>query len=273
MKRNSEGLCNFSFIAGSSAFCAMAILSCSAEPSVETVCTDTQSNALIGATADAGLESIASTIGRLYVPTSAANGYSWFSTCTVVQVRPDWVLSAAHCLKGDEPGLGFVSFNVDQRGQQQHIDCVGAWGVGDWGVDDRSSGVRVTHVHKHPERDVMLMSLEERRGVSMPIGTAAITIDSELVMAGYGVRSDGSSGVLEFLQATVLEISRAHIRVSAGEGRGACVGDSGGPLFRIHSDRSAEVVGILSSGSPTCVGYDDYVRADSLKQWLEQVLD
>jgi hypothetical protein len=60
-----------------------------------------------------------------------------------------------------------------------------------------------------------------------------------------------------------------------GQGtRGACGGDSGGPLIVARDDAftQGEILGVLSHGSTSCVGLDHYERIDTLASWIADTL-
>ena len=55
-----------------------------------------------------------------------------------------------------------------------------------------------------------------------------------------------------------------------GQGmRGVCFGDSGGPVMVIAADGTVRVAGDLSNGDGSCVGQDNYTRADVHRAWIE----
>ncbi len=48
---------------------------------------------------------------------------------------------------------------------------------------------------------------------------------------------------------------------------GACNGDSGGPLLTRDASGELQLAGVLSGGSASCTGVDEYVRADAIADW------
>jgi hypothetical protein len=53
--------------------------------------------------------------------------------------------------------------------------------------------------------------------------------------------------------------------------QGVCFGDSGGPSMMISPQGDARVLGDLSQGDDECAHQDDYVRADLLREWIEDL--
>ena len=58
--------------------------------------------------------------------------------------------------------------------------------------------------------------------------------------------------------------------MDGGGVRGACLGDSGGPLL---AGVPAMLVGVLSGGSLDCVGIDRYERLDTLTTWIDDTIE
>jgi hypothetical protein len=135
---------------------------------------------------------------------------------------------------------------------------------------------RARIVAAHPEADVMLLELEQDPSQAMevvpvPVARALPTgfAPASLVqLGGLGTAADGGSGERTFLTEQVLELDDASIVVGAGELGGACFGDSGGPLLARGDNGLVYALGVLRTGTVSCVGRDSYARIDGLTQWL-----
>lgn len=104
----------------------------------------------------------------------------------------------------------------------------------------------------------------------MTLSTSAPEMGSRLILAGFGITEQHITGELRALEATVLAVSDDRLTVQ-GIGGGACVGDSGGPLF--SADGSLTLFGVLSTGSASCLGKDYYVNVLAASDWVEAHLD
>ncbi len=86
-------------------------------------------------------------------------------------------------------------------------------------------------------------------------------------LSGFGQTDDGATG-RRFAVEAVSVVNDASISVSGAGVSGACAGDSGGPLLTRNESGDVAALGILSQGSPDCVGTDRYVRLLGVLDWL-----
>jgi hypothetical protein len=91
-------------------------------------------------------------------------------------------------------------------------------------------------------------------------------------LAGYGITEEGTVGGLRFLTEAITALDPATITVAGFGATGACEGDSGGPLLVRGRDGSPRVVGVLTVGSASCTGADDYVRLDAVQGWMQATI-
>jgi hypothetical protein len=176
-------------------------------------------------------------------------------TCTGTLIRPDWLITARHCLEIE--GLA-IALRLD--GETRVLE-----------MRERAS---------HSELDVGLIRVEPALTADdsvRPLALAATTVDERWLgerveLAGFGIDEQGLlSTEPRYAVEAITEIRGAKIAVDGLGRSGACLGDSGGPLLvRDYHGRPA-VFGILSTGSATCLHRDTYVRSDLVVEWIETI--
>jgi hypothetical protein len=126
----------------------------------------------------------------------------------------------------------------------------------------------------HPELDLALLDVPEAAllGSVEPIGASELSPEGYLgglaQLAGFGTDIWQPPDARRFVVERVVRVTPTTIVVD-GEGRsGACDGDSGGPLLLRGATGAPEVVGVLSTGSQSCVREDEYTRVDVVRAWL-----
>jgi hypothetical protein len=181
-------------------------------------------------------------------------GGNELALCSGTSIAPSWVLTARHCLP---------------EGATPEIRAVDAHGT----IVDRST---VDRVVAHHEEDLALLALVGT-GMALPVVSAAAELpadfeDGLVQLAGTGISEIGGPGPRQFSVATVVEVGPSSFRVTADGFAGACVGDSGGPALIRTAQGTLAVAGVLSGGSVTCWGVDEYVRLDAVRAWLADSL-
>lgn len=178
--------------------------------------------------------------------------------CAGALVRPDRVLTSAHCLVMQSPRVQIELADTVQR------------------------FASVVNADAHPELDVALMTIspplsaEEQQAIH-PLAAGFNLAQTNWVgerveLAGYGVSELGQPDGLRFAVESVFELNDTKIRVNGWHRSGACEGDSGGPLLIRDAAGRPTVAGVLSTGSASCVERDSYIRADKFAAWLESLL-
>ena len=173
--------------------------------------------------------------------------------CTAFLIRPDCVLTAAHC--GDAntlPPGSLVYFGSDAgSGQSTFLTEIGDVAVNpDWNPDNP------------PAHDVAVVALAE------PTFIQPFALDSpgdnmtSVTIVGFG--STGMTIDGKKRTADVLQIAKTTTTITTdGTVSNTCSGDSGSPLLRDFGGGLKKAVGIASAGDIGCVQLALWERIDS----------
>lgn len=242
-----------------------------AEPGLECSELATATNPIKFATPDAGVHPLAAT-GALFALRTRSlelDDSPAEHVCTATRLDASTFLTARHCTVGYAPHALELA-PAPRTEARRTVDCLDS-------DTEQPEGLAVVRILEHESLDLALAFTAEPDTAkpepterdSMHLATSAPAPGDILLLAGFGLTERSELGELRALEATVLDVTADTVTIQ-GIGGGACVGDSGGPLFSL--DGTLALYGVLSTGSASCLGRDYYVNLHAAGEWLDAQL-
>ena len=233
--------------------CAVVVLAgCTDDPGDANTCAG---DAILGGSPTPGSIAYSAAVRATLASILIDLGAGEIALCSGVMVDDRTLLTAGHCMDAAPDANAAAVFLGDP-------------------LDPAAPRATVSAIARHDALDVALLSVDfhGRALGAAPIPLLEGALDDSWLgatvdLAGYGVGDDGDAGILSFATETIAILDPDHVVVTGGGDSGACVGDSGGPLFATTRDGRVRVLGLLDDGSASCLGQDRYTRVDRLRDW------
>lgn len=195
--------------------------------------------------------------------------YGRESTCSSALVGPDLLITAAHCVDGFSRITAFFDRDRDTAIYAQRLIPAVEVAIH---PDYQSNGVEIA------PHDIALIKLRSNapsdyKPVPLATSDTSLVSGDEVLLAGFGITESGAgSGTLRYTLATYAgKDNLGRLEINDPLRRGACSGDSGGPLFTLANGRY-KVAGVLSGGPIPCRGVNYYTSVAEHLDFLSENL-
>ena len=182
--------------------------------------------------------------------------------CTGTLVGPDTVVTAAHCVGGDQSGVAFfLGSNVHGAG----------------------TSIPVTSMAAHPNydgqqllNDIAVVKLSQRAAVTpVALQTEPMGVEwrgRRAIFVGFGITHAGGMdhGAKRSVTIPIQQVDATEFRY-AEDGVNTCNGDSGGPAL-LESGGVMRLIGVTSYGDEGCTIYGANTRVDPYVSFIESYM-
>lgn len=147
-----------------------------------------------------------------------------------------------------------------------------------WIADDESTrSYDASIMSIHTELDLALLHTSKHLPItkSHQMMGASPSIGDTTLMVGYGRRPGTDPGVRSLISAAVTKVRPSHFIVRPRSLSGACLGDSGAPVWgwsKAGDPGDPELLGILVAGAESCQGPDKVVMLAPVQGWLRRFM-
>lgn len=201
------------------------------------------------------------------------------AACSGSLIAPDLVLTAGHCIGEASDWVEVGTLDYGDGSQGERVEVAEAHAYPSW-MSKYDVGVLVL---AHPVKTA------PAKIMSACTAAEAIRDGADVQVVGFGLTSAAGTDDNSRLHYASLRVSDAACTnpdcqrsvqpdgefVAGGDGKDACFGDSGGPIYVTADDGTPAVAGVVSRGmsdeDKPCGGGGIYVRADAVVPWIEKV--
>ncbi len=215
-------------------------------------------------------------------PRLAAGEDTLTGHCSAARIARNWLVTAAHCVDQPFDEIRLIAGSENLRDPEAriasagHAICHGGYAGAETGYANDIALIRLDEAAAGALGDGPFANLAATRRPLAPANYQTV------VTAGWGVTLPGGalSGDLLAAPLTLVSAGPAAILAASLDGAGACIGDSGGPLYVTEEDGTRTLVGVLSvveqsrqTGAFCSGDYQGrYTSLQAYQGWIESVI-
>ena len=200
---------------------------------------------------------------------------SGWQFCTGSLIDANHVITASHCLADFTDSTLYIAFGGIARSgyyTRARLRTASHYVV----HENFDTAALDQDVASRPPNDIALITLSQSAPsgflpVSMLKAADNLVVGEPLILAGFGLTkaTAGSSGLLRRVDSKLHSIDQVAKEIEFGDspGKGACMGDSGGPAF-VKRGAKIVLVGITSRGSGNCDAGGIYTDVRQFQAWI-----